>query len=65
MERFRSIPEAVGLRGILDCSLPAGANAMLITHTCLLSCSGLQLVMVGPIGDEYGEQAKHMLEKGG
>lgn len=24
-----------------------------------------QIAMVGPIGDEYGEQAKHMLEKGG
>jgi len=24
-----------------------------------------QLVMVGPIGDEYGEQSKHLLEKGG
>lgn len=24
----------------------------------------LQIVMVGPIGDEIGEQAKHKLEKG-
>lgn len=30
----------------------------------LLLPASLQIVMVGPIGDEIGEQAKHKLEKG-
>jgi len=41
---------------------PAAFTMKPVAGPCVLS---LQIVMVGPIGDEYGESAKHLLEKGG